>query len=429
MPTYNPLDSRFLTTANAITRDGQKFVRIILDVVDNVFYTLDDDGNFNPIGSGGTSSSGVTSINVGTGLSANTTTGAVTIIATGTSTIQGITGITAGVGISANTIDNVTTITNTQTQGITGITANSPLSATTSNNSTTLDLIYANGLDDGGVGELGLGGTLTRNVTIDGNGGGYGIVLSDLSDIRISAIVNEARFKIQENGGAIEGGLYCYSESGGGEIQFKKSDSDSSNVWGIILVGAPSQSIPAKILMRTPNYSSGVNGAPLRLVDNTTGEVEFSAVEKLNAYGNFYGGTSSDGGTIDQWALYTGSWTDYETPNLLSVDAQSLAYGGTDPVLVMVNVAGQINGPTNDELAFQWSSKSTSINPDIPQSFIKIHTMNTDVVGHFSQTFFITLDETNDALKLWVKNITSTGNVLLENVQVTISTIKSTTYV
>ncbi len=83
MPTYNPLDSRFLTTANAITRDGQKFVRIILDIQDNVFYTLDDDGNFNPIGSGGTSSSGVTSINVGTGLSANTTTGAVTIVNTG----------------------------------------------------------------------------------------------------------------------------------------------------------------------------------------------------------------------------------------------------------------------------------------------------------------------------------------------------------
>lgn len=83
MPTYNPLDSRFLTTANAITRDGQKFVRVILDVVDNVFYTLDDDGNFNPIGSGGTSSSGVTSINVGTGLSANSTTGAVTIVNTG----------------------------------------------------------------------------------------------------------------------------------------------------------------------------------------------------------------------------------------------------------------------------------------------------------------------------------------------------------
>lgn len=80
---YNPLDSRYLTTANAITRDGQKFVRIILDIQDNIFYTLDDDGNFNPIGSGGTSSSGVTSINVGTGLSANTTTGAVTIINTG----------------------------------------------------------------------------------------------------------------------------------------------------------------------------------------------------------------------------------------------------------------------------------------------------------------------------------------------------------
>jgi hypothetical protein len=84
MPTYNPLDSRFLTTANAITRDGQKFVRIILDIQENQFYTLDDNDNFIPIGSGGTSSSsGVTSINVGTGLSASSSTGAVTIVNTG----------------------------------------------------------------------------------------------------------------------------------------------------------------------------------------------------------------------------------------------------------------------------------------------------------------------------------------------------------
>jgi len=83
MPTYNPLDSRFLTTANAITRDGQKFVRIILDIEDNIFYTLDDNNNFTPIGSGGTSSSGVTSISVGTGLSASSSTGAVSIVNTG----------------------------------------------------------------------------------------------------------------------------------------------------------------------------------------------------------------------------------------------------------------------------------------------------------------------------------------------------------
>lgn len=99
MVDYNPLDSRFLTTSNSITRNGQKFVRIILDTVDNVFYTLDDDGNFNPIGSGGTASSGVTSINTSTGISGNTTTGAVTIINTLpdlTVSISGGTGITTG---------------------------------------------------------------------------------------------------------------------------------------------------------------------------------------------------------------------------------------------------------------------------------------------------------------------------------------------
>lgn len=50
---YNPTESRFLTVAQSRTNNGQKDIRIILDIPTNDFYSLDDDGNFNLIGGGG----------------------------------------------------------------------------------------------------------------------------------------------------------------------------------------------------------------------------------------------------------------------------------------------------------------------------------------------------------------------------------------
>lgn len=50
---YNPTDSRFLAVAQSRTNNGQKDIRIILDIPTNDFYSLDDDGNFNLIGGGG----------------------------------------------------------------------------------------------------------------------------------------------------------------------------------------------------------------------------------------------------------------------------------------------------------------------------------------------------------------------------------------
>ena len=47
---YNPLSTDFLTVQNAISKNGQDFIRVILHIPSNVFYTLDDDGNFRPIG-------------------------------------------------------------------------------------------------------------------------------------------------------------------------------------------------------------------------------------------------------------------------------------------------------------------------------------------------------------------------------------------
>ena len=46
MTIYNPLDNRFLTLSNIMTRDGQQNIRLILDADNNVFYTLDDNDNF-----------------------------------------------------------------------------------------------------------------------------------------------------------------------------------------------------------------------------------------------------------------------------------------------------------------------------------------------------------------------------------------------
>jgi hypothetical protein len=49
MVIYNPTDSRFLTLAQTRTNNGTKDVKLILDRIDKVFYTLDDDGNFDAV--------------------------------------------------------------------------------------------------------------------------------------------------------------------------------------------------------------------------------------------------------------------------------------------------------------------------------------------------------------------------------------------
>lgn len=49
MPTYNATDSRYLTLAQTRTNDGTKDVKLILDTIDKVFYTLDDNGVFDAV--------------------------------------------------------------------------------------------------------------------------------------------------------------------------------------------------------------------------------------------------------------------------------------------------------------------------------------------------------------------------------------------
>jgi hypothetical protein len=52
MPTYNPTDSRYLVVTQTRTRNGQTDIKIVLDLISNEFYTLDDDGNFILIATG-----------------------------------------------------------------------------------------------------------------------------------------------------------------------------------------------------------------------------------------------------------------------------------------------------------------------------------------------------------------------------------------
>ena len=68
---YNPTDSRFLTVAQSRTNNGQKDIRIILDIITNDFYSLDDDGNFNIIGGSGGSQDLESVLNIGNNTGAN----------------------------------------------------------------------------------------------------------------------------------------------------------------------------------------------------------------------------------------------------------------------------------------------------------------------------------------------------------------------
>jgi len=68
---YTPNQSKYLTVAQSRTNNGQKDIRIILDIDTNIFYTLDDDNNFIPIAYSQTNpvdASGVTYDNSTSGL-------------------------------------------------------------------------------------------------------------------------------------------------------------------------------------------------------------------------------------------------------------------------------------------------------------------------------------------------------------------------
>jgi hypothetical protein len=103
LPSFNYVQIDTITQFSAGTNNYINFSGINITITSAATNTL----VFSAGTGGGGGGGGVTSISAGSGLSGNTTTGAVTIVNT---QVQGITGITAGYGISANTSNNVTTI-------------------------------------------------------------------------------------------------------------------------------------------------------------------------------------------------------------------------------------------------------------------------------------------------------------------------------
>ena len=102
LPSFNYAQIDTITQFSAGTNNYINFSGINITITSAATNTL-----VFSAATGGGGGGGVTSISAGSGLSGNTTTGAVTIVNT---QVQGITGITAGYGLSSNTTNNVTTI-------------------------------------------------------------------------------------------------------------------------------------------------------------------------------------------------------------------------------------------------------------------------------------------------------------------------------
>ncbi len=102
LPSFNSVQINGTTQFSGNTNNFINFSGINITITSAATNTL--------VFSAGTGGAGaVSSVTAGSGLSGNSTTGAITLINT---QVQGITGITAGSGISVSTTDNVTTITN-----------------------------------------------------------------------------------------------------------------------------------------------------------------------------------------------------------------------------------------------------------------------------------------------------------------------------
>ena len=129
LPSFNYVQITGTTQFSAGTNNNLNFSGINMTITSGSNNTL--------IFSAGTGGGGdVSSVTAGSGLSGNSTTGAITLINT---QVQGITGITSGAGITATTTNNVTTITNL---GVTGITTGYGVSADTSTGNVTIVQVF-----------------------------------------------------------------------------------------------------------------------------------------------------------------------------------------------------------------------------------------------------------------------------------------------
>jgi len=420
MPTYNPLDSRFLTTANAITRDGQKFVRIILDTQDNIFYTLDDDGNFEPIGSGGVA--GVSSISVGTGLSASSSTGAVTIVntspnqsvsisggtdievtgsypnfginftgtTTGNTTIQGITGITGTSGISASTTDYGTTIVNTspdQTITITGGT----------------DIEITGTYPDFGVNFTGITSGVTGSGVVNTENSVYYFSLWTATTPTASAVTTTELTNSS-----------VYETTDG--IGFTKPIYAQQS----IVIGVNGYTMPNGAGTAKQILSFDTADPP------SLGWQDLSSLLPQNIYGSINGGNYTFTGlTTNQWEIYGGLFVRY-IQNNIAVGGSPSSIIINDPTynnhILMFNVTGEIDATANHAIEIGWAYND--LTPTIIQGSNQVtHLRSGTPVGNFNQTFFAEIFQGTNEFYLFARNITDNTNITLNNINLTITTI------
>lgn len=120
-----------------------------------------------------------------------------------------------------------------------------------------------NGLTENPTGNFQLGGTLISDVTIQGDK--FIFLIDSLGEFGVAA-----RDKISfasDNGSGGLGQFFLDTTAGQTVWQY---DDGAGGVTSMEMTGA-------KMYIRTPSYSTAANGSSLRLVDNTTGEVEFSS--------------------------------------------------------------------------------------------------------------------------------------------------------
>jgi hypothetical protein len=118
-----------------------------------------------------------------------------------------------------------------------------------------------NGLTENPTGNFQLGGTLISDVTIEGDK--YVFLINNLSEF---GVAGRDKISFVSNNGGI--GEFILDTTAGQTVW--QYDDGAGGVTGMEMTGA-------KMYIKTPSYSTAANGSSLNLVDNTTGEVEFSS--------------------------------------------------------------------------------------------------------------------------------------------------------
>jgi hypothetical protein len=121
-----------------------------------------------------------------------------------------------------------------------------------------------NGLTESPVGNFQLGGTLISDVTIEGDK--FTFLINNLAEFGVAA---RDKISFVADGGAAGLGQFLLDTTVGQTLW--QYDDGAGGVTSIEMSGG-------KMYIKTPSYSTAANGSSLKLIDNTTGEVEFSTL-------------------------------------------------------------------------------------------------------------------------------------------------------